>query len=77
MKAEQMRNEITKAYPSEKWALKVSKMPINQVIAIYHSLKRSDKLDPIRREARKEPKNKGYQQLTIFDVYGSKVFKKA
>lgn len=36
----QMKGEVLRAYPGEKWYKKVQKMPDMQIMAIYESLKR-------------------------------------
>ena len=36
----QMKGEVLRAYPGEKWYKKVEKMPDMQIMAIYESLKR-------------------------------------
>lgn len=67
MTIEQMRNEISMAYPGDGWKLKVARMIDNQVIAVYHRLATTGKLD----EAAKERKRKSipeYKQLSIYDI---------
>lgn len=46
MTVPQMRYVIHDAYPSSKWKRKVLNMPDDQVIAVYHKLLNSGKLDP-------------------------------
>ena len=40
MTINQMKGEVLRAYPGEKWYKKVEKMPDMQIMAIYESLKR-------------------------------------
>ena len=44
MNARVKREELTKAYPSQKWADKVKRMSERQVIAIYFRMKREGTL---------------------------------
>ena len=41
-----MRSAVKKAYPSYRWGYKVDEMSDSQVMAIYHRLKSSGKLNP-------------------------------
>ena len=41
----QMRNEIALVYPGERWQNRVSRMPENQVVAIYRSFQRTGRFD--------------------------------
>lgn len=59
MTVESMRKHISECYDSWRWRDKVSKMPDNQVMAIYFSMKEKGKL--------KKDKKPRYRQMTIFD----------
>lgn len=68
MTVNQMRGEISLAYPGGAWAARVNRMSDNQVIAVYHRLSTTGKLE----EAAKERKNKKpaplyFQQMSMFD----------
>lgn len=54
----EMRNYISKRYDSMKWKHKVSKMPTNQVFAIYKSFKERDVV---------KPKKEEYHQMDMFE----------
>lgn len=45
MSVDQMRNEVRKAYPGQKWYDKVSKMSDAQIIAVYHSFLHAKKFN--------------------------------
>ena len=66
MTIEQMRTEITKAYPGPNWRLSVQGMPNRQVIAVYKRFLETDQF----RKARKKKKDLGppCEQMTIFDL---------
>lgn len=55
MSVEQMRGEIALAYAGDKWKTRVSRMSENQVIAVYHRLSQTGKLEEALKE-RKNPK---------------------
>lgn len=38
MTVQQMRNLVYNAYPGSKWKARVTNMPDDQIIAMYHSL---------------------------------------
>ena len=59
MNVSDMRNWLLKMYPGPKWLEKVARMPDNQVMAVYFSMKKKGQ-QPIK-ESKKE------KQLTIFD----------
>lgn len=70
MEIKEMRKKVAKAYPSPRWEDRVYRMSDRQVYAVYHSLREQGKLNPKKARGNKN------QQLTIFDVYGSDVYKK-
>lgn len=49
MGTEAMRAKIAVAYPGQRWADKVKKMPANQVRATYMRMVEDKKLDPVRK----------------------------
>lgn len=63
MTIEQMRENISKAYPSDKWKFRVKTMPENQVIAIYYSFQQH----PPKVEKKKKPKKgeEQYEQISM------------
>lgn len=63
MKMEEIRKKVGEAYPGTAWPTRVSKMPNNQVIAIYRSLEN-------RKEKKTIEKTSPFKQLNIFDVFG-------
>lgn len=60
MSVDQMREQISKVYPSPKWKDKVKHMSDNQVIAIYYKFAKSGKLDekPKKNTYKKEQKKR-------------------
>ena len=64
MSIEQMRSRISKVYDSFRWRNRVTKMPDNQVIAIYHKFKESGKFD---KPDRRLPGER-YHQMTLFEL---------
>lgn len=59
MTIEQMREYVSKMYPSDKWKFRVKTMPDNQIIAIYHRLKEKPP------KVKKDPKGEHYEQLSM------------
>lgn len=65
MSIAQMRMKIANAYDGIRWKNRVQFMPDNQVVAVYHSLKKSGKLEPKKKD--KGPKDI-FHQITIWEV---------
>lgn len=63
MNVSEMRNRIAAVYDGPSWKAKVSRMPEDQVIAIYHSFLKKGKFNAVKRP------NDGYNyhQYTIFE----------
>lgn len=64
MTVDQMREQIIKVYPGERWRNKVALMPDRQVVAIYKCMKR-------RGDFEKKKEKKPYEtavQLTIWTL---------
>ena len=59
MDVKKMRENILSMYPGERWRDKVARMPDNQVMAKYFSMKKKGQ-QPIK-------ENKREKQITIFD----------
>lgn len=68
MNVETMRREIEKIYPGPSWKKRVREMPENQVVAVYHNFKKSEKFDP----PRKSQVGPIYKQLTFDDILKTK-----
>ena len=64
---ETMRLAISEVYPGIGWKVRCSKMPANQVVAIYNSFMRSGRFE----KSKPKPDKDGfiYKQMTMFD-YG-------
>lgn len=67
MNINQMREAISHAYPGEKWKARCACMRSNQVIAIYYSLAKQEKLNRKKTKPAEEKPKAGIQ-LTIFDA---------
>lgn len=67
MTIEQMRSEISLAYPGEAWTARVNRMGDNQVIAVYHRLSTTGKLEEAMNERKKKKSSPEYVQLSMFD----------
>lgn len=63
-----MREMIRDAYPGPAWKDRVSRMPDDQVIAVYYNFLRSGKFNPkpYADTKTKLPKTE-YRQMTLFD----------
>ena len=59
-----MRSEVESTYTGSEWRRRVRKMKDNQVIAIYHNLLKSGKIDLRKKKAKKTIQ---YEQLK-FDI---------
>lgn len=66
MTIERMRGEISLAYPGTAWTARVSRMSDEQVVAVYHRLSTTGKLDEAYEQRRKN-RTPEYQQVSIFD----------
>ena len=66
MTIEKMRGEIALAYPGMAWAARVSRMSDEQVIAVYHRLSTTGKLEEAYEERRRN-RSPEFRQLSIFD----------
>ena len=63
MTLNEMRNYIIQQYPnSPGWHYKVSRMPSNQVIAIYHNFIKRDAL-----KKKRDLQDQEYHQITLFE----------
>lgn len=67
MTIEQMRGEISLAYPGVAWTARVKRMSDNQVVAVYHRLSATGKLEEAMKERKRNHSPQYYQQLSIFD----------
>ena len=67
MTVELMRLELLKAYPGDKWAKKVKRMAANQVIAVYHSVKKT-KEEKKMAQKQTEVKPGEYQQIRMEEL---------
>lgn len=66
MTVERMRGEIALAYPGGAWAARVSRMSDEQVIAVYHRLSTTGKLEEAYEERRRN-KTPEFRQISMFD----------
>lgn len=66
MTIESMRGEISLAYPGTAWTARVSRMSDEQVVAVYHRLSTTGKLEEAYEE-RKRNRTPEYRQLSMFD----------
>ena len=65
----EMRKFIISRYPdSESWKTKVSKMPDNQVVAIYHNMIKRKQEPKTRNSDKKKPE---FHQITIIEYLTS------
>lgn len=63
MTLNEMRNYIIQQYPnSPGWHYKVSRMPSNQVIAIYHNFLKREVM-----AVKKRQQEENYHQITLFE----------
>ena len=68
MTVEAMRARIGEVYDSDRWRRRVQLMPDNQVIAIYHTMRKHS----LRNRGQFLPRNRKkpkvlYQQISMFD----------
>lgn len=73
MSIEQMRSEVMLAYPGEQWKNRVNRMGDGQVIAVYHRLSQTGKLDEARIERMKKEEPKAEQLMFDFMYEGMHV----
>lgn len=66
MTVEQMRGEIRLAYTGVAWTARVDRMSDNQVIAVYHRLSTTGKLEEAAAE-RKRNRTPAFRQTSFFD----------
>ena len=66
MSVEKMRGEIRLAYPGVAWTARVDRMSDEQVIAVYHRLSVTGKLEEAYEE-RKRNKTPQMRQISFFD----------
>ena len=55
MKIDQMRGDVSHAYPGEAWKARVSRMSDSQVIAVWHRFSETGKFDETSREMQRQP----------------------
>ena len=67
MTIEQMRGEISLAYPGQAWAARVGRMSESQVYAVYHRLSTTGKLEEAAKERRRKASAPVLQQISFFD----------
>lgn len=67
MTIDQMKNTLIAAYPGDKWKKKVQAMENRQIVAIYKTMERTDRLFKHKR-LKKEPGIKYCEQITIWDL---------
>ena len=67
MSIEQMRGEIRLAYPGVAWTARVDRMSDQQVIAVYHRLSSTGKLEEALQERKKNRAPAFYKQVSMFD----------
>lgn len=70
MTTDQMRNALIQAYPGPIWKKKVIAMEDRQVVAIYKTMERTDRLVKRKPKRKKEPGIKYCEQITIWDILG-------
>jgi len=61
---EQMRTEVMNAYPGDKWKYRVNRMGEDQIIAVYHRLSQTGKLEEVREQKAYKPPR---QEQIMFD----------
>lgn len=67
MTIDQMRGEISLAYSGPAWAARVNRMSDNQVIAVYHRLSTTGKLEEAAKERRKKVSSPFVHQMSFFE----------
>ncbi len=67
MTIDQMRGEISLAYSGPAWAARVNRMSDNQVLAVYHRLNTTGKLEEAAKERRKKASSPSVHQMSFFD----------
>ena len=63
----EMRKEISKRYPGDKWRNRVNSMSDNQEIAIFHSMVERDSKAKTAKESPSRSKQLGW----VFDSFGN------